>query len=192
MVKCHLQFTDFPTFCQELVANLHGTTDLSDISLMGDDNKPIRAHKIILSAHSAVIRKALSSSEHEKPLLHCKGFSSQDIQFLLEFMYLGETSCEAKHVNVFFKTGKFLQIKQLELECDDDPEVLRSQFSLDVLDQFCDIIASDKEVKNEEVIIQTETNQVDDNNEDFCEEENLTQENEEKESFDELDLETFM
>ena len=191
MVKCHLQFTDFPTFCQELVRNLHGTTDLSDISLIGDDNKPIRAHKIILSTHSSIIREALSSSAHEKPLLHCRGFNSQDIQFLLEFMYLGETSCEAKHVNLFFKTGKFLQIKQLEDECDDDADNLRRQFSLDVLDQFCEIIASDKEVKDEEVINQTETNQVGDNNADFCEEKNLSQEDEEKEDCDELALENF-
>ena len=112
MVKCHLKFTDFPVFCQELVSNLHGTTHLSDISLVGDDNKPIRAHKIVISAHSGVIREALAATEHEKPLLHCRGFSSQDIQLLLDFMYLGQTSCEAKNVNLFFKTGKFLQIKE--------------------------------------------------------------------------------
>ena len=194
MVKCFLKFTDFPKFCQELVSNLHGATELSDISLVGDDNKPIRAHKIVISAHSEVIREALASTEHEKPLLHCRGFSSQDIQLLLDFMYLGQTSCEAKNVNLFFKTGKFLQIKQLEDECDDDAENLKKEFSLDVLDQFCDIIFGDKEVKDEEVN-QIETDEFDDNtNAELCEEQDMPQGNEEKESSEELkslDLENF-
>lgn len=194
MVKCCLKFTDFPKFCQELVSNLHGTTDLSDISLVGDDNLPIRAHKIVISAHSGVIREALVATEHEKPLLHFRGFSSQDIQLLLDFMYLGQTSCEAKNVNLFFKTGKFLQIKQLEDECDDDAENLRTQFSLDVLDQFCDIIVDDKEVKDEEVN-QIETNQFGDiANVEFFEEENVPQANDGRENSEDLkslDLENF-
>ena len=69
---------------------------------------------------------------------------------LLDFLYLGETSCEPKNVNVFLKTGKFLQIRQLVEECEDDLETLHEQFSLEVLDQFFDIIG-DREVKAEEV-----------------------------------------
>ena len=151
MVKCHLEFTEFSKFCQELIGKLHGSDDFTDIALMGDDNRQFKAHKFLLRAHSNVIRDVLSSSSDvEKPLLYFKGFNSQDIQFLLDFMYLGETSCEPKNVNVFFKTGKFLQIKQLVEECEDDVETLNERFSLEVLDQFCDIIG-DSEVKAEEI-----------------------------------------
>ena len=127
MVKCQLEFTEFPKFCQELIGNLHGSDDFADIALIGDDNKTFKAHKFVLRAQSNVIMDALSSTEIEKPLIYLKGFNSQDIQCLLDFMYLGETSCEPKNVKIFFKTGKFLQIKQLLEECEDDVE---NQFSL--------------------------------------------------------------
>ena len=150
MVKYQLEFTEFPKFCQELIGNLHGSNEFSDIALMGDDNRPFKAHKVVLRAHSNVIRDVLSSTDVEKPLLYLKGFNSNDIQLLLDFMYLGETSCEPKNVNVFLKTGKFLQVKQLIEECEDDLEALHKQFSLEVLDQFCDIVGQ-SEVKAEEI-----------------------------------------
>ena len=150
MVKYQLEFTEFPRFCQELIGNLHGSNDFSDLALMGDDNRQFKAHKLVLRAHSNVIRDVLSSTDVEKPLLYLKGFNSHDIQCLLDFMYLGETSCEPKNVNVFLKTGKFLQIRQLVEECEDDLETLHEQFSLEVLDQFCDIVG-DSEVKAEEI-----------------------------------------
>ena len=151
MVKCHLEFTEFSKFCQELIGNLYGSDDFSDIALMGDDNRQFKAHKFVLRAHSNVIRDVLASStDIEKPLLFFKGFNSHDIQFLLDFMYLGETCCEPKNVNVFFKTGKFLQIRQLVEECEDDVETLNERFSLEVLDQFCDIVG-DSKVKAEEI-----------------------------------------
>ena len=126
MVKYQLEFTEFPRFCQELIGNLHGSNDFSDIALMGDDNRQFKAHKLVLRAHSNVIRDVLSSTDVEKPLLYLKGFNSHDIQCLLDFMYLGETSCEPKNVNVFLKTGKFLQIRQLVEECEDDLETLHT------------------------------------------------------------------
>ena len=160
MVKCQLEFPEFPKFCQELIGNLHGSDDFADIALIGDDNKTFKAHNFVLRSHSNVIMDALSSTDFEKPLIYLKGFSSHDIQCLLDFMYLGETSCEPKNVKIFFKTGKFLQIKQLVEECEDNVE---NQFSLEVLDQFCDIVG-DSEVKSEE-INQMETNPMDDENE---------------------------
>ena len=150
MLKYQLEFTEFPKFCQEIIGNLHGSNEFSDIALVGDDNRPFKAHQLVLRAHSNVIRDVLSSTDVEKPLLYLRGFNSHDIQCLLDFLYLGETSCEPKNVNVFLKTGKFLQIRQLVEECEDDLETLHEQFSLEVLDQFFDIIG-DREVKAEEI-----------------------------------------
>ena len=150
MVKCNLEFTEFSKFCQELIGNLYGSDEFSDITLIGDDNRQFKAHKFVLRAHSNVIRDVLTSTDIEKPLLYFKGFNGHDIKLLLDFMYLGETSCEPKNVNVFFKTGKFLQIKQLVEECEDDGETIHERFSLEVLDQFCDIVG-DREVKAEEI-----------------------------------------
>ena len=72
MVKYQLEFTEFPRFCQELIGNLQGSDDFSDIALMGDDNRPFKAHKLVLRAHSNVIRDVLSSTGVAKPLLYLR------------------------------------------------------------------------------------------------------------------------
>ena len=122
------------------------------MTLIGDDNIPVKAHKIVLCAHSNVLKEAILSLDYDKLVLQCRGFKSQDIQSLLDFIYLGETSSEYKDANVLFKLGKFLQIRHLGEECELSLEELDKKFQIEAIE-----VLGEAEERVKEEFIETET-----------------------------------
>ena len=110
----------------------------ADISLVGDDNIPVEAHKMVLSAHSNVFREAIVALNCDKIVIQCNGFLNKDINSLLDFMYLGETAREFKDAHVLFRIGKFLQIKHLSDECEIDQDILNKEFSIEAVEVVTD------------------------------------------------------
>ena len=99
------------------------------MTLVGDDNIPIEAHKIILSAHSTVFEHALNENQ-SVPILHCKGFNYQDLHSLMQYMYLGEVSVPLARSNELLRMAKYLKISQLGDECNVSEKKLNVIFSL--------------------------------------------------------------
>ena len=149
MVKCLLEFSDFPSFCQDLVKELHASKYFADITLIGDDNIPLKAHKIVLGAHSSLLKQAVTSIGCDKIVLKCNGFKSHDIKSLLDFIYLGEVSSEYKDANILFKLGKFLQIRHLGEECDLGLEELSKEFQIEAIEVIREEAAKGEHVKAE-------------------------------------------
>ena len=136
MVKCLLEFSDFPIFCQDVIKDLRVSEHFADVTLIGDDDIPVKAHKIVLCAHSSVLKDAILSLGYERIVLQCKGFKSQDIRSLLDFIYLGVVSSEYKDANILFKLGKFLQIRHLGEECDLSLEELDKKFHIEAIEDL--------------------------------------------------------
>ena len=107
MVKCLIEFSEFHIFCKDILKDLRANNHFTDVTLVGDDNIPVKAHKIVLCAHSNVLKEAILSLGYDKIVLQCKGFKSQDMKSLLDFIYLGEVSSGYKDASILFKLGKF-------------------------------------------------------------------------------------
>ena len=152
MVQCFLGFPEFPLFCKDLLRDLKESKSFTDVTLVGDDNIPVEAHKIVLSAHSNVFKEAVRALECDKLLIQCNGFMNKDINSLLDFMYLGETAREFKDAHVLFRIGKFLQIKHLSDECEVDQNILNKEFSIEALE----VIRDDK-IKSEDTFDEINT-----------------------------------
>ena len=152
MVKCLLEFSDFLVFCKGILRELRSSKYFADVTLIGDDNIPVKAHKIVLCAHSNVLKEAILSLDYDKLVLQCRGFKSQDIQSLLDFIYLGEVSSEYKDANVLFKLGKFLQIRHLGEECELSLEELDKKFQIEAIE-----VLGEAEESVKEECIETET-----------------------------------
>ena len=134
MVHCYLGFPEFPSFCKDIIKSIRASKNFADVSLVGDDNIPVKAHKIVLSAHSNVFREAINALNCDELVIQCNGFLVKDINSLLDFMYLGETASEFKNAHVLFRIGKFLQIKHLSDECEIDQNVLNKEFSIEAIE----------------------------------------------------------
>ena len=146
MVKCLIEFSDFPLFCKDVLKELRSSKYFSDVTLVGDDNIPVKAHKIVLCAHSSVLKESILSLDYDKLVLQCRGFKSQDIKSLLDFIYLGEVSSGYKDANVLFKLGKFLKIRHLGDECDLSLEDLDNKFQIEAIE----VLGEEEDIVKEE------------------------------------------
>ena len=94
--------------------------DFADVTLACKNNKSVKAHKAILSGSSIFFRDILIGNPHQHPLVYLKGVEMENLQFLLEFIYLGETKIVTSQVTSFLETAKELQVSGLtEVAADD-------------------------------------------------------------------------
>ena len=84
--------------------NTHQDSDLfTDVTLVSDDNKKIQAHKLILSAGSEFFRDILSDKAHPYPMLCLDGVSSDDLEWIIKYLYVGEVSVPQSGLQKFLK-----------------------------------------------------------------------------------------
>ena len=84
----------------------------SDVTLVSDDKIPFRAHKYVLSASSPVLKNILLNNPHSRPMIYLRGVQHQELESILQFIYLGEASFYHGNMNRFVQAAKDLQIKQ--------------------------------------------------------------------------------
>jgi hypothetical protein len=87
--------------------------DFADVTLVGDDNVKIQAHKFILGACSPKMKEILISNKEPHPLLQFKGTLHHEIQAILHFIYLGETTIDQDRIKNFFNVATILEVTEL-------------------------------------------------------------------------------
>jgi len=87
--------------------------DYVDVTLSAE-GKNLKGHKVVLSACSAYFQALLRGiSPWQHPVLVLKDISFNDLQSILEFIYLGEVNLEQDRLESFLKTAEVLSIKGL-------------------------------------------------------------------------------
>jgi len=87
--------------------------NFSDVTLVCEGYKQVKAHKFILSAHSPVFNEILLKSPHQHPLVYLSGINHEDLQALVRFLYLGETKVKHEHFSSFLKFSREFEIEGL-------------------------------------------------------------------------------
>ena len=85
----------------------------SDVTLVSDDQIPFPAHRYVLSAFSPVLKDILLNNPHSHPLIFLRGVNHQELDSILQFIYLGKASVYHGNMRRFAQAAKDLQIKQL-------------------------------------------------------------------------------
>ena len=108
--KYILTWESFSDHLQTVFAELYQDADYSDIILVSDDEKEFKANRFVLYACSPVL-KNLSDTN----LSHYKleGIQGQELESILEFMYLGNANVCQERMEEFIKAAKDLQIKEI-------------------------------------------------------------------------------
>ena len=78
----------------------------TDVTLVSDDMQKYTAHRIILSICSPVLQNLLLACpqfDNAHTILHVRGFSGDQLQILLEFIYKGQLQIEDAKVSDFLK-----------------------------------------------------------------------------------------
>ena len=151
-----LKWNEFETNIRESFRELREDRNYFDVTLATDDGQQIQAHKIILSAGSKFFNELLKKADHPSPFIYLKGINMVDIEYVVDFLYNGETNLPQEDLNVFLETAQEFQIKGLHNSLHnkggrtqksftespdqqhDQPQKIEEPFTLDSVDELAD------------------------------------------------------
>merc|ERR1719378_1729542 len=110
--KINLKWQPFSSHAQELLKGLMESQEFTDVTLVSDDQHQFKVHKFILSACSTVFRKILTSNPLNSSI-YLRGIYHEDLESVLQFIYLGEASFYPQRMNEFLNVAKNLDIKEI-------------------------------------------------------------------------------
>ena len=111
--KINLSWNKFGETVEKAFKDLGSSGDFSDVTLAGADGQCVKAHRVVLSSCSPVLKALLLNLSHTHPLLYMRGMDMEDIGLLLKFIYTGEVSLEKEKLESFLDLGNELQISGL-------------------------------------------------------------------------------
>jgi len=107
--KCKLS-REFETSSKNAFYGLMKEQELVDVTLVCDDDKQVKAHKVILSAGSQFFKRMFQNNPHQHPLVYLYGIHWADLEAALEFLYLGEASVLERNLKRFLDISEKLKI----------------------------------------------------------------------------------
>ena len=111
--KLCLQSNNFNENVTSAFVRLRDGKEFADVTLACEDGQQMEAHKIILASLSPVLGKILQKNKHPHPLIYFKGFHSQDLASILDFLYVGEANVYQENLDSFLAVAEELKVKGL-------------------------------------------------------------------------------
>ena len=111
--RLNLRWDEFENCAGNTFRDLMTDEDFADVTLVCDEDRQIRAHKVVLSAVSPFFRKILKRNPHQHPLIYLNGLSFDHLQSMISFIYTGQTEVAEIDLEKFMEASKHLQIKGL-------------------------------------------------------------------------------
>ena len=109
-----LTWHSYPDYLREMMREMMTSEDFTDVTLVTDDKKTIKAHRNILSACSPVFKNILQTEiKNSHPVIYLRGIQYSEIESILQYIYLGETKISEKRMNEFLSVSKNLEIQEL-------------------------------------------------------------------------------
>ena len=109
----NLKWDLFPRHVQHMVEEMYSTDYLADVTLICEDQRSLRAHKVILGASSPVFRNINENFQEKESVIYLKGIKYEQMESVLRFMYLGEVKISEDSMNGLLNVAKEFQIKGL-------------------------------------------------------------------------------
>ena len=114
--KYCLKWNEFSLYICDSFRELRDDSNFCDVTLACDDGEQIKANKVVLSSCSPVLKNLLKSNPHPHPLLVLRGYRSQYLNQLIDFMYFGEVDVAQRDFDEFLRGAKDLQVQGLSEE----------------------------------------------------------------------------
>jgi len=123
-----LRWNNYQASVTSAFKNLRDEEDFVDVTLCSE-GKNLKAHKFVLSACSPYFKELLKGINlWQHPVIILKDVFIQDLQNILEFVYVGEVNVSQEDLQSFLKTAELLEIKGLT-----DDTTMRPQIPLPTL-----------------------------------------------------------
>ena len=125
--KFCLKWNDFTTNVLNSVSRLRNETKMFDVTLMGNDQKPVSAHKLVLSACSEFFKNIFSDiSGNNNLILYLDGVDAHGIHLMLDYIYQGEVQIYQEHLDGFLEMAKKFKLDGLLASENEEETDMRS------------------------------------------------------------------
>ena len=111
--KFNLTWNDFQKNVLRSFSSLRRDTTLCDVTLVTDDHKQVRAHKIVLATCSEFFKTIFenSSPNSSQLMLYLSDFSSKDLTTILDYIYFGEAQMFQEGLDNFLNLAQKLKLE---------------------------------------------------------------------------------
>jgi hypothetical protein len=111
--RFNLTWDQFEASVGNSFRDLLNDKDFTDVTLVTEDDEHIKAHKVVLSTCSPVLKNILIKNHHQHPLIYLSDIKSKAMKALVNFIYLGETEVGQDDLDLFMKAASKFKIKGL-------------------------------------------------------------------------------
>jgi len=112
--KYNLCSNNFSNTAVSTIQNLVTDTEYTDVTLVSDDRRKIKAHKVILASASQFFREILPEISSHNPVLFLKGIEHSELLAIIRFVYVGTTEVAQDNLDKFMKAAQDLQVEGLQ------------------------------------------------------------------------------
>ena len=154
--KFCLKWNDFENNISKTFSQLRGETELFDVTLVGQDQKKVSAHRLVLSACSDFFKNIFYSNSHSHPLLYLDGVDSSEVNLMLDYIYHGEVQIHEEQLDRFLEVAKKLKLEGLTNE--------DGEHGKEANETLEEAVAIEIETEEEEIVIRkaaTNTKEID-------------------------------
>ena len=108
--KFALKWNGFQFNWQSSLSKWRKEADFTDVTLISEDKEKFSAHRILLSSCSNIFKFILKENNQANPILYLGGVSSQNLGFILDYIYFGEVKLFQEHLDSFLESAERLEI----------------------------------------------------------------------------------
>ena len=87
--------------------------EFSDVTLVTEDKKHIKANSNVLSACSPFFKDILKKEKNSSQIMYLRGIQFSEMESIMQFIYLGETSFNEERIDEFLAVAKTLEVSEL-------------------------------------------------------------------------------
>ena len=147
--KYSLTWHTYSDHLKSMMKKLMTNEDFSDVTLVTEDKKQVKANINILSACSPVFEDVLKKDRNFSPIMYLRGIQYSELESIMQFIYLGEATFYEERMDEFLAVAKSLEIKELcnaQTEPNDEPEDYPSPTDQDTSTELAEepTVTSDK------------------------------------------------
>ena len=111
--KFSLKWNDYHANVSKSFEKLRTEEYLQDVTLVGDDDFQVKAHKLVLSACSSYFHNIFTKNIQSSIMLCLQGITQKDLQSILDYMYNGEVQIFQEELDRFLTIAQRFKLEGL-------------------------------------------------------------------------------
>ena len=105
-----IQWTEYSDHFQNSLQSLMLSSELTDVTLVCDDKKVLKAHKLVLSSCSSVFKNIIQSMPENNSMIYLRGIKHQEMESILQYIYIGGAEVKKDKIEDFLNLAANLEL----------------------------------------------------------------------------------